>query len=147
MSEAHDDLSRFVKAQVSSHEQALSELRAGRKQTHWMWFVLPQLRGLGQSEMSYVYGISNRAEAVAYYKHPVLGERLTQCVQAALCHSTKSATEIFGEVDALKFQSCLTLFASVAPQEPCFAQALHVFFAGKQDQMTLRLLAAAPSAA
>ncbi|KPF42012.1 calpastatin [beta proteobacterium AAP121] len=147
MSEEHSDLSHFVEAQASSYEQALSELRAGRKRTHWMWFVLPQLRGLGQSEMSYVYGIKNRAEALAYYMHPVLGTRLAQCVEAALSHSTMSATTILGEVDALKFQSCLTLFASVAPQEPCFAQALHAFYAGKQDQATLRLLAAFPSAA
>ena len=147
MPEEHNDLGRFVEAQASTYEQALSELRAGRKRTHWMWFVLPQLRGLGQSEMSYVYGVTNRAEALAYYMHPVLGKRLTQCVEAVLSHGTISATTILGEVDALKFQSCLTLFASVAPQEPCFAQALQAFYAGKQDHATLRLLATLPSAA
>ncbi len=147
MSAEDDDLSRFVQAQASSYEQALSELLAGRKRTHWMWFVLPQLRGLGQSEMSYLYGITSHAEALAYYMHPVLGKRLVQCVEAVLSHNTMSATAILGEVDALKFQSCLTLFASIAPLEPCFAQALQVFYAGKQDQATLRLLAALSGAA
>lgn len=137
-----DTLERFVQAQASGHAQALAELQAGRKQTHWIWYVLPQLRGLGRSPMAQRYGIAGRAEAGAYAAHPVLGPRLIACVRAILGHPERSAVEMLGVVDAMKFQSCLTLFATVAPHEPCFAEALATFYGGQRDVQTLRLLEA-----
>ena len=133
-------LARFVDAQADSYDVALAELRAGRKRTHWMWYVLPQVRGLGHSHMSYQYGLANRSEARAYYEHPILGSRLVRCVEATLRHRTSTAGEIFGVVDAVKFRSCVTLFAVAAPEEPCFVTALQVFYGGKPDPKTLRVL-------
>jgi uncharacterized protein (DUF1810 family) len=135
-----DTLERFVQAQASEHAQALAELQAGRKQTHWIWYVLPQLRGLGRSPMAQRYGIAGRTEAEAYVAHPVLGPRLIACVRALLGHPERSAVEMLGVVDAMKFQSCLTLFATVAPHEPCFAEALATFYGGQRGAHTLRLL-------
>lgn len=135
-------LERFVQAQERDYAQALAELQAGRKRTHWIWYVLPQLRGLGHSAMAERYGIHGRAEAEAYVAHPVLGPRLVACVQALLNHPELSAEEMLGGVDAMKLQSCLTLFAEVAPGEVCFAQALEVFYAGRRDAQTLALLSA-----
>ncbi len=137
-----DSLERFVQAQADSYAQALAELRQGRKRTHWIWYVLPQLRGLGRSPMADHYGIAGCAEALAYLAHPLLGPRLRECVEAVLQHAGKDAVAIFGSVDALKFRSCLTLFATVAPQQPVFARALEVFYAGAADEATLRLLEA-----
>ena len=134
------DLDRFVEAQRASYPQALSELRAGRKQSHWIWFVLPQLRGLGQSHFSHLYGIASRAEAEAYLQHPVLGARLVECIEAIVAHKDRSAIEILGTVDALKFKSCLTLFEAVAPNQPAFAAALQQFYAGDRCPNTLALL-------
>lgn len=139
-SDAAAALERFVRAQQPDFERALAELRAGCKRTHWMWYVLPQLRGLGHSSMAWQYGLDGREEALAYAAHPLLAHRLVQCVQAVLQHEDRSAAQILGEVDALKFRSCLTLFAEVAPHEPCFAQALRRFYAGQPDPRTLRLL-------
>lgn len=135
-------LERFLHAQARDYAQALAELKAGQKRSHWIWYVLPQLRGLGRSEMACYYGIKDRAEAQAYIAHPVLGARLVACVQAVLTHPDRSAEEILGAVDALKFRSCLTLFGEVAPEVPCFAEALRVFHSGQRDPQTLRLLAA-----
>jgi uncharacterized protein (DUF1810 family) len=135
-----DTLERFVRAQQRDYAQALAELSAGRKRSHWIWYVLPQLRGLGQSEMAREYGIKDREEAAAYVAHPLLGPRLVECVNAILDHSDSSAVGILGDVDALKFRSCLTLFAQVAPAEPCFAKALDTFYRGKPDEATLALL-------
>jgi uncharacterized protein (DUF1810 family) len=135
-----DTLERFVQAQASEHAQALAELQAGRKQTHWIWYVLPQLRELGRSPMAQCYGIAGRAEAEAYAAHPVLGPRLVDCVRAVLGHPDRSAEDILGPVDAIKFRSCLTLFATVAPHEPCFAEALATFYGGQRDAQTLKLL-------
>lgn len=129
-----------MKAQERDYSQALSELIAGQKRSHWIWYVLPQLRGLGRSQMAYEYGIVDRLEAAAYLAHPVLGPRLIECVRAILRHSDKSATEILGGIDAMKFRSCLTLFAEVAPGEPVFRLALDTFFASQPDDATLRLL-------
>lgn len=142
MSNDHDDalLERFVQAQARHYAQALAELQAGRKQTHWIWYVLPQLRGLGHSPMAERYGISGRAEAEAYVAHPVLGSRLIACARAVLAHPERSAVEMLGVVDAKKFQSCLTLFATVAPHELCFVEALAAFYGGERDAQTLRLL-------
>lgn len=136
----HNPLDRFIEAQNRDYNRALAELSAGHKRTHWMWYVLPQLRGLGQSTMAWEYGIDGRAEAEAYIAHPLLGQRLVECVTAVLQHPGKGAAAIFGEVDALKFRSCLTLFATVAPAEPCFREALAVFYRGQPDDKTLTLL-------
>jgi len=143
MNDTADGLQRFVQAQAADYTTALAELRAGLKRTHWIWYVLPQLRGLGRSTMARHYGIAGRDEARAYIAHPVLGPRLVACVQAMLAHQDRSAVDILGDVDALKFRSCLTLFAQVAPQEPVFAQALDRFCGGQRDDATLRLLNAA----
>lgn len=145
--ESHSGLERFLEAQSNSFDEALSELLAGRKRTHWMWYILPQLRGLGRSEMAYLYGIADRQEAQDYLKHPVLGPRLVRCVQAMLTHRHANPAQILGEVDALKLHSCLTLFAAVAPAEPCFTEALATFYRGRHDQATLDLLGAAPGSA
>lgn len=134
------DLQRFVEAQQSSYSDALEELGAGRKRTHWMWFVLPQLRGLGRSAMAERYGLADAAEARAYLAHPVLGPRLLECVQAMLLHRAVTADDILGSVDAMKFRSCLTLFMHVAPQVPELRQALQQFFGGVADPRTLELL-------
>lgn len=133
-------LERFVQAQARDYAQALAELRAGHKRTHWIWYVLPQLRGLGRSSTAQFYGLADRAEARAYAAHPLLGPRLVQCVQALLAHPQRTAQQMLGEVDAMKLRSCLTLFAEVAPQQPEFAQALQVFFEGRPDPATLQLL-------
>jgi uncharacterized protein (DUF1810 family) len=137
---APDPLQRFVQAQERIYPQALAELRAGRKTSHWIWYVLPQLRGLGHSPLSQHYGLAGGDEAAAYAAHPLLGPRLVDCVRAMLDHPELSALQILGEVDALKFHSCLTLFAAVAPDEPCFGQALQRFYGGERDAATLRLL-------
>lgn len=137
-----DSLDRFVRAQEQNYSTALAELRAGSKTTHWIWYVLPQLRGLGHSHMAQVYGLTNREEAAAYARHPVLGPRLVECVKAILAHADRSAVEILGEIDAMKFRSCLTLFMEVAPDEPCFRNALDLFYQGQPDTTTLRLLGA-----
>lgn len=133
-------LDRFLQAQERDYAQALAELQAGRKQTHWIWYVLPQLRGLGHSAMAERYGIDGRAEAEAYVAHPVLGPRLVACVRALLSHPNLTAEEMLGGVDAMKLRSCLTLFAEVAPGEGCFAEALGTFYEGQRDTRTLALL-------
>ena len=143
MGNVADPLERFLRAQEGTYEQALRELSAGQKQTHWIWFVLPQLRELGRSHTARTFGISGRSEAQAYATHPVLGPRLVAAVKALLHHPQRSAVQMLGPIDALKFRSCLTLFAEVAPSEPVFLQALAVFYQGQPDPETLRLLGAA----
>jgi uncharacterized protein (DUF1810 family) len=143
MKAASESLDRFLQAQDRDYSQALAELSAGRKRTHWIWYVLPQLRELGRSKMAREYGIADRIEAASYIAHPVLGPRLIECVEAILGHSDRSAVDVLGEVDAMKFRSCLTLFCEVAPDEPVFAQAMSVFYQGNPDTETLRLLGAA----
>jgi uncharacterized protein (DUF1810 family) len=138
--EAHDPLERFVLAQEHQYPRALAELQAGRKTTHWIWYVLPQLRGLGHSPVAQQYGLAGRAEAEAFAAHPLLGPRLVRCVQAMLGHHQRSAVQILGTVDAMKFRSCLTLFAEVAPNETGFRQALDRFYDGAPDPATLQLL-------
>jgi uncharacterized protein (DUF1810 family) len=135
-----DSLERFSVAQAPVYAEALAELRAGQKRGHWMWFVFPQLRGLGQSSTATYYGITSRAEAIAYFEHPVLGTRLKECTEAVLGHRAKSAYEIFSTPDDLKLKSSLTLFAVVASQEALFELALNQFFAGERDPKTLQLL-------
>jgi uncharacterized protein (DUF1810 family) len=133
-------LARFVEAQEDCIEQVRAELRAGRKRTHWMWFVFPQMRGLGRSAMSEHYGISGRAEAAAYLAHPILGQRLIDCTRLVLAARPHSVKEIFGTPDQLKFHSSMTLFAEAAPDPALFREALAVFFDGVRDEATLRLL-------
>jgi uncharacterized protein (DUF1810 family) len=132
------DLRRFVDAQEEggTYEQALSELRAGRKTSHWMWFVFPQRAGLGQSAMSRRYAIGSAAEARAYLDHPVLGPRLVKVSEALLAHDDRSAPEILGGIDAAKLRSSMTLFAGVAPEQPIFQQVLDLYFDGEGDMAT-----------
>lgn len=134
------NLERFVEQQRRDYSQALAELRAGRKRTHWAWYILPQMRGLGTSGMSHHYGISSLDEARAYLAHPVLGTRLVECVEAISAHGTLQAAMILGSVDAMKYRSCLTLFELVAGDSPVFSNALQLHFAGKRDRRTLELL-------
>ena len=134
------DLQRFVHAQEPVFQAVLAELRSGRKRSHWMWFVFPQLRGLGQSEMAYRYGISSRQEAVAYLAHPVLGPRLRTCTELVNGVDALSPHEIFGSPDDLKFRSCMTLFAEVTQENAEFLAALRKYFGGRSDDRTFRLL-------
>jgi uncharacterized protein (DUF1810 family) len=135
------DLARFVDAQDSggTYERALAELRAGRKSSHWMWFVFPQIAGLGRSGMAERYAIGSLAEAQAYLSHPVLGPRLVECANAVVQHGDRSAEQIFGGIDAVKLRSSMTLFARAEPAEPVFARVLELFFAGP-DPATLQRL-------
>lgn len=133
-------LDRFVHAQASTYEQALGEVRGGRKQSHWMWYVFPQLKGLGSSDMSRHYGLGGAAEAEAYLRHPVLGARLVGCMEAALGNRPRSARQIFGTPDDMKFRSCATLFAVVSPAGSVFERVLETFFDGERDHRTLALL-------
>jgi uncharacterized protein (DUF1810 family) len=130
------DLQRFVAAQEPVMDRVRNELRQGRKTSHWMWFVFPQIAGLGASAMSQRYAIASLDEARAYQKHPVLGPRLVECVNLVLAVEGRSAHQIFGSPDDLKFRSCLTLFAELG-QNDMFRRALEKYFAGKPDQATL----------
>lgn len=131
------NLERFVDAQAPVYDQARRELEAGRKQSHWMWFIFPQIKGLGQSAMSIRFAIASLDEAKAYLAHPVLGARLRECAQATLDLEGKSAREIFGSIDEMKFRSSMTLFARAAPAEGVFQRCLDKYFAGEEDPATL----------
>jgi uncharacterized protein (DUF1810 family) len=133
------DLQRFVAAQAEVMADVRAELRAGRKHSHWMWFVFPQLRGLGTSAAARHYGIASLAEARAYLAHPVLGARLCECCELMLAVPVRSAQEILGSPDDLKFRSCLTLFARAAPGDELFARGLERFYASAPDARTLAL--------
>ena len=134
------DLQRFIDAQDGIFETALAEIQSGRKQSHWMWFVFPQLAGLGHSPTAQYYGIASLDEARAYLEHPLLGHRLRQCVEALLPWTGKrSPEEILGPIDSLKLRSSLTLFDQVAPSDT-FAAAIDAFFEGEPDERTLALL-------
>lgn len=134
------DLQRFVDAQRGAIDAALAELGRGRKTSHWMWFVFPQIAGLGHSAMARRYAISSLGEARAYVDHPELGPRLRQCVAVLLIHGDTSARQIMGAPDDLKLRSSMTLFARAVPQEPLFAEALDRFFGGDPDPATLERL-------
>lgn len=134
------DLQRFVEAQAGCFERVCQELRNGRKESHWMWFIFPQLKGLGRSSMAERYGISSREEAEAYLAHPVLGARLRQCTELVLAVEGRSVEQIFGFPDDLKFRSSMTLFACVDSGESVFKIALKKYFAGKLDQLTIERL-------
>jgi len=133
-------LNRFLQAQESAYDRALAEIKAGDKRTHWMWFIFPQIDGLGFSETSRRYAIKSVAEARAYLAHPVLGPRLVACAESALSVPGKSAYEIFGSPDDMKLKSCATLFAQVAEKGSVFERLLDRFFDGEQDDKTLQLL-------
>jgi uncharacterized protein (DUF1810 family) len=131
------DLARFVSAQFGVYPQVVAELRAGRKRSHWMWFIFPQLAGLGHSAMAQRYAIGSIGEARAYLDHPVLGERLRECGRLALGARAADAHAIFGSPDDLKFHSSMTLFERADPDEPVFRQCLDRFFGGRPDAATL----------
>lgn len=130
----------FVAAQERVYAEVLAELRGGKKRGHWMWFIFPQLTALGRSETARRYGIADLAMAKAYLGHPVLGPRLTECSEAVLAIRGKSAHDIFGSPDDLKFRSSMTLFARAAPDEPLFPAALARYYAGAPDPLTEELL-------
>ncbi len=136
------DLDRFVQAQAPVYQTALSELRAGRKQSHWMWFVFPQLVGLGQSPNSAFYGLEGKEEAAAYIAHPVLGPRLVECTRAVMARARDwhDVEAIFGRPDDLKFLSSITLFSRARPTDPVFAEALDAIYGGVGCQKTLEML-------
>jgi uncharacterized protein (DUF1810 family) len=137
-----DRLQRFVEAQDEggTYARALAELRAGRKRSHWMWFVFPQIAGLGKSPTSRAYAIRSLGEAKAYLEHPVLGPRLRECARALLEVSGRTAEQILGGIDAVKLRSSMTLFARADPDEPLFQQVLDRYYGGEPDEATERLL-------
>lgn len=130
-------LERFVRAQQQVYKDVLLELHAGEKTSHWMWFIFPQIRGLGRSPVSIEFAISGREEALAYLQHPVLGLRLKECTQLVLLVKSRSAFEIFGSPDDVKFRSCMTLFAEVSPGDDIFKRALQKYFNRMPDSSTL----------
>jgi uncharacterized protein (DUF1810 family) len=134
------DLRRFVDAQNPVFEQVREELTAGQKRGHWMWFIFPQLRGLGHSEMATRFAISSRDEAEAYLKHPVLGSRLRECTRLVMLVEGRSISQIFGYPDDLKFRSSMTLFSSTTSENQIFKDALQKGFAGESDRLTVELL-------
>ena len=139
MPDSHD-LDRFVQAQEGVYPVALAEVRAGRKRSHWMWYIFPQFAGLGRSATSAHYAIRSRAEAEAYLEHPVLGPRLREITEAALSVEGRSAHDIFGSPDHLKIRSSATLFAAISPPGSVFERLLEKYFRGEADRRTLDLL-------
>ena len=133
-------LSRFISAQDSVYDRVLEELKSGRKRSHWMWYIFPQVDGLGYSATSKHYAIKSMEEARAYLKHPVLGSRLLECADAVLAIEGRSASDILGYPDDLKLQSSMTLFASVASPDSVFVRVLDKYFQGERDVRTLQLL-------
>ena len=134
------DLNRFTDAQAGIYDTALAELKNGQKRTHWMWYIFPQIDGLGRSPTAKLYAIKSMEEARQYLNHPVLGPRLLECVEAVFAIDGRTASEIFGYPDELKLKSSMTLFASVAPPGSVFVRVLDKYFLGEPDVMTLRLL-------
>jgi uncharacterized protein (DUF1810 family) len=139
MDDPHD-LNRFVEAQAADYSRALGEIKAGRKRTHWMWYIFPQFAGLGFSSTSRHFAVRSLAEARAYLRHPILGPRLVECAEALLNVEGASANDIFGSPDDLKLCSCVTLFAHVSPSGSVFERVLEKFFNARRDEKTLRLL-------
>lgn len=133
------DLERFIKAQGHHYKLALEEVRSGKKQSHWIWYIFPQMRGLGRSYFAQLYGISDREEAVAYFNHEVLGPRLREITSALLDHVDYSAEEIFGDLDAMKVRSCMTLFDVISPDD-IFADVLNKFYGQQRCGLTVRML-------
>ena len=133
------DLQRFVDAQASIYRQVVEELSRGRKQTHWMWFIFPQIAGLGSSAMAQRFAINSHAEAVAYLEHDLFGPRLVECTRLVMAASEKPVTDILGSPDDMKFRSCMTLFDAVSKQE-IFAEAIAAFYSDGKDRATLEIL-------
>ncbi|MFP4008943.1 MAG: DUF1810 domain-containing protein [Spirulinaceae cyanobacterium] len=134
------NLRRFLEAQAVNYDDALAELKAGEKRSHWMWYIFPQYKGLGMSRMSQKYAIRSLDEARAYLEHPILGDRLLECSETVLSIDDCSAYDIFGSPDDLKLHSCATLFAVVSPPDSLFMQILDRFYNGEKDRQTLDLL-------
>ena len=135
-----EPFAHFVQAQSMVYDQVIHELGQGRKETHWMWYIFPQLKGLGTSLKAQKYGIDNLHQAADYLQHPVLGQRLLQCTRLVLTHRDKHPSQIFSEVDTLKFRSCMTLFKNVPNSDYCFRDALMLFFSNEEDPSTRRLV-------
>ncbi len=140
MTDAYN-LHRFLDAQEGVYDTVLAELRAGRKSSHWIWFIIPQIAGLGHSSMAQQFAIGSLDEAKAYFQHPILGPRLRECTQLVLNVEGRSAEEIFPYPDNLKFRSCMTLFMTAATDNPLFKNALLKYFDGQPDQLTIQVLA------
>ena len=140
MSEDPFDLNRFLTAQEHTYQNALAEVKSGQKRTHWMWYIYPQLRGLGFSPTSQKFGIRSLEEASAYLDHPVLGPRLIEACKAALKNVTRTPTEVFGSPDDTKLRSCATLFARVSTDDSVFHKIIARQFHGEYDERTLALL-------
>jgi uncharacterized protein (DUF1810 family) len=134
------NLQRFVEAQAAIYSAALQQLRAGRKTSHWMWFIFPQIAGLGHSETAKRFALAGRSEAKAYFEHPILGLRLDECTRAVCQVEHRSARQIFGSPDDLKFRSSMTLFSQAVPEHALFRDALQAYFDGQPDSLTLALL-------
>jgi uncharacterized protein (DUF1810 family) len=134
------NLNRFRKAQQGIYDLVLAEIRGGRKESHWMWYIFPQYDGLGTSAMAQRYAIKSVAEAEAYLGDPLLGPRLLECAEAALAIPGRSASEVFGYPDDMKLRSCATLFAAVSPPDSVFERLLEKYFAGERDERTTQLL-------
>ena len=134
------DLDRFVKAQAYDYDAALREIRSGRKRSHWMWYIFPQLQGLGFSSTAQYYGIRDLEEAKAYIAHPVLGPRLKEISEALLGLDTCDPSAVMGYPDDLKLRSCMTLFELAAPEQPVFGRVLEKYYVGRRDSCTLELL-------
>ncbi|RYY50098.1 MAG: DUF1810 domain-containing protein [Chitinophagaceae bacterium] len=133
-------LDRFITAHEKDFQKALSEVEAGKKQSHWMWYIFPQLKGLGRSDTAIYYGLDSLAEAAAFLQHPLPGQNLIRISSALLTIEGKTAYSIFGSPDDLKLHSCMTLFAQLSPGHPVFHQVLDQYFSGKEDERTLELL-------
>ena len=133
-------LGRFVEAQRAHYEDALREIRSGRKTSHWIWYIFPQMAGLGRSQTSIYYGIRDLGEARAYWQHPVLGAHLRECTRALLQVEGRTATQILGGVDQMKVRSCMTLFRYAAPEESLFRLVLEKYYAGEEDPLTVAAL-------
>lgn len=137
--EVIEPLNRFIEAQSRSYDQAINEIKAGHKETHWMWWIFPQYKGIGESEVSKYYAIQSREEAKAYWEHPILGVRLVECMEALLELNTNDAVEVFGELDAFKLKSCMTLFYFHGGQSLC-CRVLDKFFPRELDYFTANRL-------
>ena len=135
-----NSLDRFVTAQKIIYPTVLDEIKSGKKRSHWMWFIFPQLRGLGMSSMAHIYGISGLEEAIAYLEHPVLSPRVYELCGELLKHKDKSAYDIFGDIDEMKLKSSMTLFALTSEEYTIFDQVLEQFFNGEMDEVTVSLI-------
>ncbi|TCN51127.1 DUF1810 domain-containing protein [Flavobacterium circumlabens] len=140
MAKLNNDLTRFLEAQNKLYLTALTELKRGKKETHWMWFIFPQIKGLGRSEMSVLYSIDNLQQSEEFLSHPVLGKHLIEVSKVLLDFKMKSAEAILGDLDARKLHSCMTLFTLTNNTDPVFQEVLDAFFSGKFDMLTLSII-------